>query len=113
MKPIQRYEMVTFENWSRDNEHLDSYTEHQPSDNGDWVRYEDVRELEKQNKEMLEALKVSETEIRCQQLEADFNYNQCHGLPHPTLEQMEREEKWCDEVYMIRELIKRIEGEQE
>jgi hypothetical protein len=57
MKPLQRYEMVTFENWSRDNEHLDSYTEHQPSDNGDWVRYEDVRELEKQNKEMLKALK--------------------------------------------------------
>jgi hypothetical protein len=45
MKPIQRYEMVTFENWSRDNEHLDSYTEHQPSDNGDWVKWEDVEKL--------------------------------------------------------------------
>lgn len=63
-------------------------------------------------KEMLEALKMAESEIRCQQLEADFNYNQCHGLPHPTLEEMERQERWCNEVYMLRELIKRIEGEQ-
>ena len=64
-------------------------------------------------KEMLEALKMAESEIRCQQLEADFNYNQCHGLPHPTLEEMERDEKWCDEVYELRKLIKRIEEEQE
>jgi hypothetical protein len=57
MKPLQRYEMVTFENWSRDNEHFDSYTEHQPSDNGNWVKWEDVKKLEKQNKIMLDAIK--------------------------------------------------------
>jgi hypothetical protein len=62
-------------------------------------------------KEMLEALKMAESEIRCQQLEADFNYNQCHGIPNPTLEEMEQDEKWCDEVYELRKLINRVEGE--
>jgi hypothetical protein len=62
-------------------------------------------------KEMLEALKMAESEIRCQQLEADFNYNRCHGIPNPTLEEMELEGKWCDEVYELRKLIKRVEGE--
>lgn len=62
-------------------------------------------------KEMLEALKMAESEIRCQQLEADFNYNRCHDIPNPTLEEMERDEKWCDEVYELRKLIKRVEGD--
>ena len=64
-------------------------------------------------KEMLESLKMAESEIKCQQLEADFNYNRCHDLDTPTIEEMERDEKWCDEVYELRKLIKRIEGEQE
>ncbi len=57
MKPLQRYETVTFENWSRDNEYLDSYTEHKPSDNGDWVRDEDVKKLESLNEEMFAIIK--------------------------------------------------------
>ena len=71
----------------------------------------EVKKLEELNKEMLEGLKVAESEIRCQQLEADFNYARCHGLPTPKIDEMEKEEKWCDEVYMLRELIKRVEGE--
>lgn len=108
IKPLQRYDIEL-----GDDDKWNSRLVIEESDNGNWVRDEDVKELEEQNKEMLEALKMAESEIKCQQLEADFNYNQCHGLPHPTLEEMERQERWCDEVYMLRELIKRIEGEQE
>jgi hypothetical protein len=75
-----------------------------------WV-IDEVKKLEELNKEMLEGLKVAESEIRCQQLEADFNYARCHGLPTPKIDEIEKEEKWCDEVYMLRELIKRVEGE--
>ena len=49
--------MVTFENWSRDNEYLDSYTEHQPSENGNWVKWEDVKKLEKQVGHLLDLSK--------------------------------------------------------
>jgi hypothetical protein len=75
-----------------------------------WV-IDEVKKLEELSKEMLEGLKVAESEIRCQQLEADFNYARCHGLPTPNIDEMELEGKWCDEVYMLRELIKRVEGE--
>jgi hypothetical protein len=78
---------------------------------GDWALWADVKYLIQLNEEMLEGLKVAESEIRCQQLEADFNYNRCHGLPTPNIDEMELEGKWCDEVYMLRELIKRVEGE--
>ena len=97
MKPLQRYEM---------NESGCDI----PVSDGDWVKWEDVQHLIQLNKEMLEGLKVAESEIRCQQLEADFNYARCHDLPTPKIDEMEKEEKWCDEVYMLRELINRVEG---
>ncbi len=92
MKPLQRYEMVTFENWSRDNEHLDSYTEHQPSDNGDWVRDEDVKKLEELNKEMLKALKIM-TAI-ADRYESEFD-----------------EFIYFDNIVFAQSVINRVEGE--
>ena len=52
IKPLQRYDIEL-----GDDDKWNSRLVIEESDNGNWVRDEDVKELEEQNKEMLKALK--------------------------------------------------------
>jgi hypothetical protein len=61
---MKRYEMVLYENWSRYNEYCNSYIEAEPTDTGDWVRWEDVEALQCLNIEMIATLKrIRETGV--------------------------------------------------
>ena len=59
MKPLQRYNIDTIFQRTWNNDGGEECLEIKESDNGEWVRDEAVRKLEKQNQMMLDAIKAA------------------------------------------------------
>jgi hypothetical protein len=56
MKPLQRYNIDTVFERTWNNDGWEERLQIEESDNGDWVKWEDVKRLEQQNQKMFEAL---------------------------------------------------------
>jgi hypothetical protein len=57
MKPLQRYNVDTVFERTWNDDGWQDRLQIEESDNGDWVKWEDVTKLEKQNEKMLSILK--------------------------------------------------------
>jgi len=66
MKPLQRYNIDTVFEPTWNNDGWEERLQIKESDNGDWVKWEDVKKLEELNKEMMDVLKLLRSEMSSQ-----------------------------------------------
>ena len=64
MKPLQRYNIDTVFERTWNDDGWEECLQIEESDNGDWVKCEDVKKLEEQNELMLSILKDIDTQIK-------------------------------------------------
>ena len=85
MKPLQRYNIDTVFERTWNDDGWEECLQIEESDNGDWVKCEDVKKLEEQNELMLSILKDIDTQIKGRFLLIPLGYDVYNILTPETI----------------------------